>query len=127
MGFSTGCSSLKKYTSALPWGPLGTAVLMSAPAWSPWVCREISALADGPPPPPPSSLILVLHYFSLLFSPPLPVWLFLPILKSTFTEVLSSWLLGPAGSCGGVIGAVRNWLCPAWGSPGLCPWRACSP
>ena len=51
--------------------------------------------------------------FPLLFSPPLPLWCFLPFLKQVFTEAPPSWLTGSAVPCGWFAEAGWNWLCPA--------------
>ncbi|KAK4824459.1 hypothetical protein QYF61_015837 [Mycteria americana] len=43
-------------------------------------------------------------------------------------QALPSWLRGSAVPCGGAVGAGRDRLCPAWGSPGLSSQRPpCSP
>lgn len=66
--------------------------------------------------PLPFLTLLAVELFFLLLSHTAHV---LPSVKYTFPEPLPSWLSGTAECCGAAIGASRNQLCPALGSPSL--------
>lgn len=53
-------------------------------------------------------------------------YLFIYLFGLPFFNIFSLrhvWLVGSAVPCSGAIGSSWDWLCPAWGSPRLCPQR----
>lgn len=82
--------------------------------WMIWIRRDLKWPHD----------LLLLHVLLLLRH---LLCCVLPIQKAVFPETSPAWCWAQMGPSMGPLepdGAIWNCLCPAWGSPGLCPWGA---
>lgn len=109
-GLFTDHNSFRNYPTALAWGPPWSSVWISAQVWfSPhaavkyllWHLEHCLSLSFSDLDVPTA----VSHFFLA----PLPFWYF--CLKYVFAEVLQSWLMDSAVSCGGSIVEAAGTIC----------------